>query len=196
MRMFRLMRLFKLVRSWTRMQRLLGDIYSTLRQGKWFLVVFILFMFISALVGMQLLANRMAFDPETGEVVPFDSPEYGTAYRPRWNFDTMHYTLATIVQLLSLEDWHRVYYDARRSAGTPAIVYVLLGALARRNTVCSQRKLVCAPICRARASLSIALFSSCSLSFCSRLPSPSRLNWCLCDPQLVHRHLDLQLCVA
>ena len=99
MRTFRLMRLFKLVRSWTRMQRLLGDIYSTIKQGKWFLVVFLLFLFISALIGMQLLANRMAFDPETGELVPFGDPQFSTAYRPRWNFDSMWYTMATIVQV-------------------------------------------------------------------------------------------------
>ena len=81
------------------MQRLLGDIYSTIKQGKWFLVVFLLFLFISALIGMQLLANRMAFDPETGELVPFGDPQFSTAYRPRWNFDSMWYTMATIVQV-------------------------------------------------------------------------------------------------
>ena len=74
-RSFRLFRIFKLARSWTSLKRLLSVLISALSDIKNFSVLVLLFMIISALLGMELFAYRAKL--ETGDY-------------PRMNFNTFY----------------------------------------------------------------------------------------------------------
>ena len=58
LRAFRLLRVFKLAKSWKRFQLLLETMAHTLKDIDSFSVLLILFIFILTLLGMELFANR------------------------------------------------------------------------------------------------------------------------------------------
>ena len=58
----RLLRVFKLARSWTSFRELLEKIIITLKDISNFSVLLFLFMFVYTLLGMELFAYRVAFD--------------------------------------------------------------------------------------------------------------------------------------
>uniref|UniRef100_K3WQ23 Ion transport domain-containing protein n=1 Tax=Globisporangium ultimum (strain ATCC 200006 / CBS 805.95 / DAOM BR144) TaxID=431595 RepID=K3WQ23_GLOUD len=58
LRSVRLFALFKLARSWPSLQKLLSTMLSTLKEVGNFSVLFLLFMYIYALIGMQTFANQ------------------------------------------------------------------------------------------------------------------------------------------
>lgn len=71
LRTFRLFRVFKLARNWHALQALLKTIMKTLGDVGNFAILLFLFMYIYALVGMQLFANQLMFHPETGRSIDF-----------------------------------------------------------------------------------------------------------------------------
>lgn len=58
-------------------------------------VLFMLFMYIYALIGMQMFGNRLRFD---GDGFPVDLSQEA-AYIPRSNFDTILWAMVTIFQV-------------------------------------------------------------------------------------------------
>lgn len=68
---------------------------STLHEVGNFCVLFLLFLYIYALIGMQTFANRFRFD-EYG--FPVDR-NHEAAYVPRANFDTMLWSVVTVFQV-------------------------------------------------------------------------------------------------
>ena len=62
-RAFRLLRVFKLAKSWKKLQNLLTTMVSTLKDISTFSILLFLFMFIYALLALELFANRVKFDP-------------------------------------------------------------------------------------------------------------------------------------
>lgn len=63
-RSVRLLRVFKLARSWTSFRNLLEKIMDTLKDIRNFSVLLFLFIFVYTLLGMELFAYRIAFDHE------------------------------------------------------------------------------------------------------------------------------------
>lgn len=97
-------------RYWPSLQKLLVTIVSTIREIGNFSVLLFLFMYIYALIGMQMFGNRFRFDSD-GFPVDMTQP---AAHIPRANFDTILWSMVTIFQvrpctnivtLLSLESW-------------------------------------------------------------------------------------------
>ena len=101
----------------------------TIRDVSNFAVLLILFMYILALVGMQIFANRLRFDAD-GLPVSFKDydkfdPTHKTnktimiqnKHQPQAHFDTLGWALVTIFQVLSGENWNVVLYDCMRGAG-------------------------------------------------------------------------------
>ncbi|KAG7393764.1 hypothetical protein PHYPSEUDO_004527 [Phytophthora pseudosyringae] len=119
LRSFRLFALFKLGRSWPSLQKLLTTMISTLQEVGNFSVLFLLFLYIYALIGMQTFANQFRFD-EYGH--PVDRKQEA-AYIPRANFDTMLWSVVTVFQILTGENWNAVMMDGWRSSGWSAVLY-------------------------------------------------------------------------
>lgn len=143
LRCFRVLRIFKLAKSWTSLQVLLATIYETTQEIGNFLVLLLLFAFIFALAGQQLFANQFRFDTETGAKVKFDS-EFGAdpdrvgrlktyrlferqargrkrvsaafkATEPQVsNFDDFGLAFITVFGILTGESWNLVMYDMIR----------------------------------------------------------------------------------
>lgn len=68
LRGFRLLRIFKLARSWKRFELLLETMSNTLKDVASFSIVLFLYIFIFTLLGMELFAYRAKLDPETNYV--------------------------------------------------------------------------------------------------------------------------------
>ena len=127
LRTFRLFRVFKLAKNWTDMQILLKAMVRTVFDIANFAVLLGLFMYIMALVGMQFFANEMHFDPDTGEKLEFNDPAFNTfdvmENIPRNHFDNLMWSLTTIFQFLSGENWNSIMYDCFRAIGWAGVIY-------------------------------------------------------------------------
>jgi voltage-dependent calcium channel L type alpha-1D len=125
LRAFRLFRVFKLAKRWKDLQELLAAMQRTVLQVGNFAVLLFLFIFIYALVGLQFFSNRLHFNPQTGAPVSITSPQYASGEIPRANFDTFIWSMVTVFQVLTGENWNSVMYDCWRATSWIAPVYFL-----------------------------------------------------------------------
>lgn len=109
LRSFRLLRVFKLARSWTSLNELLTTTMNTLPRLGPFTVVLLLFMFIYSLLGMQLFGGKLGVGDEV----------------PRSNYDDLLWSFTTTFQVLSGENWNEVMYDTVRFTGWGAALYFI-----------------------------------------------------------------------
>jgi hypothetical protein len=72
------------------------------------MLLLLMFMYVTALLGMALFANRFHFDPITGLPLTFHDDGFRTAHVPRANFDDMLGAFTVVFQVLSGEDWDKV----------------------------------------------------------------------------------------
>jgi len=132
LRTFRLMRMFKLARSWQELNKLILVILKSVGAAVYALVVTILIMFIFALLGLNLFGGqfgcietddgvkmfrpadwRFAAGPGS-EVAPTDAenPCVGEdaagsfEERPRAHFDTLWWSIVSVFQVLTGENWN------------------------------------------------------------------------------------------
>lgn len=124
-RSLRLVRLFKMLRSWKSLHSLLNTLSRAAADVRSFGVLLFLFVFIYALVGMQLFANRLHFDPMTGVHIAIEDPRYATSTIPRHNYDTLSAAATTVFQVLSGENWNEVMYDCWKAAAWLSPLYFL-----------------------------------------------------------------------
>lgn len=121
LRAVRLLRVFKLARSWTSFRDLLQKMVITLKDIKFFACLMGLFIFIFTLLGMELFAFRVKFDNEDKEK-PIFSEDVNEGYYPRNSFNTFELGFTTIFIVFIGEDWNSVMYDHHRSQGVGCIL--------------------------------------------------------------------------
>lgn len=114
LRAVRLLRVFKLARSWTSFRDLLQKMIITLKDIQFFAFLLVLFMFIFTLLGMELFAYRIKYDNEDKEK-PIDSDDVSEGFYPRASFNTFGLGFTTIFIVFIGEDWNSVMYDHYRS---------------------------------------------------------------------------------
>ena len=124
-RSLRLFRVFKMAKNWKSLQSLLQTMIASVKEIGNFAILLFLFVFIYSLVGMQLLANRLHFSLDTGVAVGISEEGYDTAVIPRSHFDSFFWSIVTVFQILSGENWNVVMYDGWRAQGTVAVIYIL-----------------------------------------------------------------------
>lgn len=100
----RLFRVFKLTRSNLTLRSLTDSMLYTFKAIMNFLLVFSLFIYVFALLGMDQFAGKFKFDSEglydtNGKV-------------PRQNFDTILWAFVTVFQVLMGDRWPDVMYKA------------------------------------------------------------------------------------
>ena len=122
LRSLRLLRLFKMIKQWSSIHHLLSTIARAASEIRSFGILLVLFIFIYALIGMQLFANRMHFD-ESGSHISITDPKYETSEVPRSNFDDFFSASLTVFQVLTGENWNEVMYDCWRATSWVAPVY-------------------------------------------------------------------------
>ena len=100
-RSLRLVKLLKMLKQWKSLHALLETMSQAASDIRSFGVLLGLFVFVYALVGMQLFANRFHFDVDTGAHIDVSDSRYGGAIIPRSTFDDFFRSLTTIFQVLS-----------------------------------------------------------------------------------------------
>ena len=112
-RLFRVMRILKLAKSWPELNNLIrlialsvGDVTSAA------LLLFVI-MFIFSIIGIQLFGGKW-----NAEIFYPDDP-------PRANFDELGWSLVTVFQVLSGENWNEVLWAGMKASGAMAAVYFL-----------------------------------------------------------------------
>lgn len=101
LRGFRLMKIFKLFRSGD-LKILIDSIIFTLTTIGDYVILLMLFIYIFALLGMSFFAGKIKFD-EDDRVNPLGES-------PRTNFDTLHWSVITIFEVLMGEGWNDIMY--------------------------------------------------------------------------------------
>jgi len=110
LRAVRLLRVFKLARSWVSFRILLEKIMETLKHISNFTVLMLIFMFIFTLLGMELYGEKIKYnDYDLSEVVTVTETQHGVS--PRVNFDDFMNGFITIFIIFIGEDWNSVMYD-------------------------------------------------------------------------------------
>ena len=113
LRAFRIMRVLKLIRSWTSLQAFLYSVWLTICELGNFGFIILLTIFIFTLLGMQTFGGKMC-GLDDGAI-------------PRHNFDTLLWAAVTVFQILTGEDWNAVMYDGMEaSGGVTALYFVAL----------------------------------------------------------------------
>lgn len=124
LRAVRLLRVFKLARSWTSFRVLLEKMSMTLKDIQFFACLMILFMFIFSLLGMELFAFRVKYDNDGKPIAdPETSTEEGEF--PRTSFNDFPLSFTTIFIVFIGEDWNSVMYDHTRSQGWLCIIFFI-----------------------------------------------------------------------
>jgi hypothetical protein len=126
LRCFRVFRLLKLLKEVESLRALLVTVIGVMVDVGTFGVLLVMFIYIFALAGMQILANRLRFDPWTRRLVELTDDNYITATVPRANFDSLRSALMAVLQILTGEDWPTIWYDARLAAGSAGMFYVVV----------------------------------------------------------------------
>ena len=140
LRSFRLMRVFKLMRSWKGLRDLMNKILKSLTNVANAAIVLGIFVFIFALIGMQLFGGKFTQCPNGVEESATKCGEaFGLLYdASRWetpncfeevpsaNFDTVGWAHVTVFQVLTGENWNDLLVMGLHAAGPIAAVYFMI----------------------------------------------------------------------
>jgi hypothetical protein len=110
-RTFRLLRVFKLAKNWPSLQKLVKTVVGTLDQVAYFSLLLVIFIYVFALLGMQLYAGKL-YDDE-GEVF-------------RSNYDTFWWAVITVFQIIGGENWNDVMTNGIASNDWGAALYFVV----------------------------------------------------------------------
>ena len=125
LRSLRLFRIFKMAKKWKSLQSLLRTIASTISEIWNFAALLLLFMFIYSLIGMQILSNRLRFSNVNNVALKLSDEGYEEAYVPRANFDSFYWSMVTVFQILTGENWNTIMYDCWKAKGMTATFYII-----------------------------------------------------------------------
>ena len=104
LRTFRLMRIFKLVRFMPGLRRQMIVILGSLAEVSNFCLILLLFMFIYSILGMFL---------------------FGAKLEGRSHFNNLYRSFVTVFQMLTIEDWPGVMFDAVSATDFSSTVYFM-----------------------------------------------------------------------
>jgi len=113
----RLLRIFKLARSWSSFREILVQIWVTIKDISTFSVLLLMFMFIFTLLGMELYGHKINFDEQDYPV----EGESGMPLRP--NFDNLGMGFTSIFAVAIGDDWNYLMAMTYRAQGFSAILF-------------------------------------------------------------------------
>ena len=104
LRSFRIIRLFKLLRSWVTLRRILKNMAMTMSSSSAFIGLLLLVIFVFSLVGMTMFGDTLEKECEE------DSDGSTVCYAPRANYDSMFTSAVVTFQIFTMENWNEVMY--------------------------------------------------------------------------------------
>ncbi|KAJ9470512.1 Muscle calcium channel subunit alpha-1 [Diplonema papillatum] len=115
-RALRLLRIFKLMKNFPSLRRIVRVVLQAVSDTGYLNVIIVLYLFVSSLIGMQLFGGKFDFEGEE---------------HPRAHFDSFYWSLLTVFQILTRDDWTTPMHDAMRATHPVACLYfvglVLIG---------------------------------------------------------------------
>ena len=123
----RVLRVFKLARSWKSFRELLHTIFLTVKEITTFSILLLICMLIFTLLGMELFGHKVFFD-EFDRVVDsdIDAAASEELLPPRPNFDTFYMSLTSIFIVFIGEDWQSIMHmHYRVQGGVPLIFFIV-----------------------------------------------------------------------
>ena len=122
LRALRLLRMMKLAKQWKALSEILVKMGKTLKDISNFSLLLFLFMYICALMGMELFSNITLVDEDDnlvmGELQVQELYASGDFYVfPRDNFNSIGYALTTVFIVIIGEDWNWTMYQWVRAYG-------------------------------------------------------------------------------
>jgi hypothetical protein len=121
-RTIRLLRIFKLARSWKRFEILIETLGRTLVDIATFSILLFLFIFTFALLGLEHFSHRAKFKEDS------DIIDNLNGISPRYNFDKFFDSFTTVFILLTNDGMSTIFYNYYRAVGAVAatIFFILL----------------------------------------------------------------------
>ena len=116
-RALRLLRMIKLSRSWKALATILKNMLDTIKPLANFSMLLLLFMYIFALLGMELYGHKINFDEQDYPV----EGETGMPLRP--NFDNLGMGFTSIFAVAIGDDWNYLMAMTYRAQGFSAILF-------------------------------------------------------------------------
>ena len=110
LRCFRLLRVLKLLRFSNSLRALLKVVIMSIHDLFYFFLVFALFVFVFAVLGMQLYRGNM---------------EAVDGSLPRMHFENLGWAVVTVFQVVTAENWNLIMYDGIRGTGYTAALYFI-----------------------------------------------------------------------
>ncbi|XP_052824853.1 voltage-dependent T-type calcium channel subunit alpha-1I isoform X2 [Octopus bimaculoides] len=122
LRTFRLLRILKLVRFLPALRRQLIVMLRTMDNVATFFALLILFMFIFSILGMNLFGCKFC-----GQKRIMSTQTYSYAHHncSRKNFDSLLWSILTVFQVLTQEDWNTVLYNGMDKTSAWASLYFI-----------------------------------------------------------------------
>lgn len=112
LRAFRLLRVFKLAKTWKRFELLLETMANTLKDVATFSILLFLFIFIFTLLGMELFAFKVKFDRDSDQV------DLVNGQSPNVNFDSFLNSFSLVFIVLTNDGSSAIYYNLYRAVGS------------------------------------------------------------------------------
>jgi hypothetical protein len=124
LRGFRLLRIFKLAKSWKRFEILIETLGRTLADIATFSILLFLVIFTFTLLGLELFAWRAKFDLEKDIL-----DDKGVS--PRFNFDKFLNSFTTVFIILTNDDMSTIFINFYRAVGPvqSIVFFILLGII-------------------------------------------------------------------
>ena len=135
MRVFRLLRVFKLARIWTGFNDIIVTVFRTLAKIRTWGVLVGIFAFSYTILGMELFSRQLSFDennkPIKGDYENGLENMKGTV--PDWNFNNFSDAFLCVFIIISNDDWSTIYFDHYRtgSGWKAAIFFISLITICR-----------------------------------------------------------------
>lgn len=111
LRGFRLLRVFKLAKSWKRFELLLETLGRTLVDIATFTVLLFIFIFTYTLFGLEVFGFKAKLNPYTNEI------DNVNGISPDNNFDTFLDSFTTVFMVLTNESMSEIFYNYYRTVG-------------------------------------------------------------------------------
>lgn len=121
----RLLRVFKLARSWKQFRELLHTIMLTMKEITTFSVLLLICMLIFTLLGMELFGHKIKFDEYNQAVLDLENVGDLAVFAPRPNFDSFSMAITSIFIVFIGEDWQALMHTQFRVAGGVSILFFI-----------------------------------------------------------------------
>lgn len=127
LRGLRCVRLIFLLRYLPEVRILVSRIARSVQSTIVFFALIAIFLYMMALVGTSLYANRFRFDTNGFPITAINSYEWiHSNDRPRNNFDYFLRSCATVLQILTLDNWTDIMNSVWRSQGPQHVLYPII----------------------------------------------------------------------